>query len=127
MNGVCVFNKPPKASTQDHDLESKGKDLQPSAALITAVFIFSREVIGEPIRTLETESFKFVFKSDEEFLFALWVDKLDSEQFCQSLLKVIRMSFYQNFPQAPIQCRTGNMNCFSSFNTPLTNILKVVC
>ncbi len=123
-NGVCLYNKNLQAIPKNNPLEKLGNDLHSTTSFLMAISFFSKESVGEPIKSIITENYKFIFTFDKKFLFAILVDKSDAERNSRLLLKVIKRAFHENFPDANFEYQRGNLKYFSTFTEPLTALLK---
>ena len=59
-NGICVFHK---------KFGSLEEEPQSITGFLTAISMFSNAIIGEDIKILATNKFKFIFKTDDKFTF----------------------------------------------------------
>ena len=92
-NGICVFHR---------KFGSLEEEPQSIAGFLTAISMFSRATIGEDIKVLATNNFKFIFKADDRFTFISFVDKSDDHEDIQQVLENIKSNFYQKFPKVRV-------------------------
>ncbi|MHA1321908.1 MAG: hypothetical protein ACTSRL_03860 [Candidatus Helarchaeota archaeon] len=111
-NGICVFHK--KFGSLDEDPQSV-------SGFLTAVSMFSKAIIGEEIKVLATDNYKFIFHVDSRFIFVSFIDKSDHPADAQKRLKAIKNLFYRKFPEAEKVCESGNLTLFETFKVYLEN------
>ena len=114
-NGICVFHR---------KFGSLEEDPQSMAGFLTAISMFARATIGEDIKSLATDNFKFLFKSYGEFTFITFVDTSDENNNVQDLLKDVEECFRGLFPNANNTCTNGNLLIFRAFNQPLETLVN---
>lgn len=114
-NGICIFHK---------KYGSLEEDPQSIAGFLTAISMFSKAIIGEKVRILATNNFKFVFKTDGKFTFVTFVDNSDEFEDTQRLLENIKDLFYERYPQAEYECKSGNLTPFENFKSDLETIIN---
>ena len=115
QNGICIFHE---------KFGSLEEDPQSIAGFLTAMSMFSKSIIGEEIKTISTNRFKFVFKTDRKFLFVTFVDKNDKSSNTSQLLDNIKKMFYFRFPEAESDCKSGNLRPFEKFKFDLEDIIN---
>ena len=86
--------------------------------------MFSRATIGEDVRILATDNFKFVFKTSGKLIFVSFIDISDESNVTHQLLDEIKDLFYQKFPQAEDEFKSGNLSRFENFKSDLKNIIN---
>ncbi|MFX1297326.1 MAG: hypothetical protein ACFFD2_21035 [Promethearchaeota archaeon] len=114
-NGICVFHK---------KFGSLEEDPQSMAGFLTAISMFSEATVGENIKILETNNFKFTFNSDTKFTFITFTDNSDRHKNIQKLLDNIKNCFYKKFPKLKFLYKSGNLKPFKKFNGDLENIIS---
>ncbi len=115
-NGICVFHK---------KFGSLEEEPQSIAGFLTAISMFSNSIIGEDIKILATNSFKFIFKSDDKFTFITFADNTDGQEDIQVVLENIKNSFYQRFPDINNEYDRGRLNYYEAFNYELEKIISL--
>ncbi len=115
QNGICIFHE---------KYGSLEEDPQSIAGFLTAISMFSKSIIGEEIKSLSTNRFKFVFKTDGKFLFVTFVDKNDKSSNTRQLLDNIKKLFHIRFPKAEADCKSGNLSPFEKFKFDLEDIIR---
>lgn len=114
-NGICIFHQ---------KYGSLEEDPQAIAGFLIAISMFSKATVGEEIKTLVTDNFKFVFKTDGKFVFVTFVDKTDNSNYTQQQLDEIKTLFYNNYPQAESVCQSGNLQIFEKFKFEIGDIVN---
>ena len=114
-NGICIFHK---------KYGSLEEDPQSIAGFLTAISMFSKTIIGECIKILATNNFKFIFKPDDKFTFITFTDKSDREDKLQQVLENIKKRFYRKFPRVRKESKSGNLKIFERFNSDLDKIVN---
>lgn len=115
-NGICIFHK---------KYGSLEEDPQSIAGLLTALSMFSNSIIGEEIKFIATNNFKFYFKADDKCIFVTFNDNADPNENIQQKLENVRNLFYQKFPKIEQQYKSGNIKCFENFEEDLENSIKI--
>lgn len=114
-NGICIFHK---------KYGSLEEEPQSIAGFLTAISMFSSATIGEDIKLLATNNFKFIFKTDDNFAFIGFTDKSDTDERLLGMLDNIKNSFYEKFPEAQKEIKNGNLSVYERFNPDLDNIIN---
>ena len=115
-NGICLFHK---------KYGSLEEDPQSIAGLLTALSMFSNAVIGEEIKIIATNNFKFNSLADDKCIFVTFNDNSDRNEGIQQMLENIKDLFYQKFPQIEQQYKSGNLKCYENFGEDLGNLIKI--
>jgi hypothetical protein len=115
-NGICIFHK---------KYGSLEEDPQSIAGLLTALSMFSNSIIGEEIKIIATNNFKFYFKADDKCIFVTFNDNADCNESIQQKLENVRSLFYQKFPKLEQQYKSGNIQCFENFEENLEKIMNL--
>lgn len=122
-NGICIFHEDYRRSG---DRKDAGEDPQSVAGLLTAVSIFSKDVIRERVRTIATEHYKFFLDSDKEYMFAFLADDSHGNVDLQETLNAVKNYFYKKFPEVSTKHSSGDMNRFDALSGPVDSILKAI-
>jgi len=114
-NGICIFHE---------KFGSLEEEPQSIAGFLTAISMFSKAIIGEDIKILATENFKFIFRTYGKLTFVSFIDKLDKLDKMHQLLENIKNCFYQSFPDVENELLSGNLRQFEKFKLDLKNIIN---
>lgn len=113
-NGICIFHK---------KFGSLEEDPQSMAGFLTAISMFSKATVGEDIRVIATDNFKFTFKGGDEFTFIAFADTSDDNSGMQDLLQNVEVRFRDLFPHAEDNGARGNLMNFKAFEFPLETLI----
>jgi hypothetical protein len=87
-DGVCIFKG------EDEHLQ---EDSQVMAGFLTAIAMFANSVVGENLRSVTTETYKFVFYFEDQLQFVVLTDRAEEQSRIKTFLLNAKLRFYSKF------------------------------
>lgn len=114
-NGVCIFHE--KYGSLD-------EEPQAIAGFLTALSMFTSSTVGEPIRDIKTQNYKFTYHFDSGLTFVAFTDKADSFETIQNFLMNTKYQFYQRYPDMKSPSSNYNLAVLESFRPDLEILIQ---
>lgn len=113
-SGICLYHK--KYGSLDEEPQS-------IAAFLTAVSMFSNEIVGEKVRIISTDNFKFIFKTDGKLMLTVFTDRSDQNERVLEMMDTVKIRVFQRFPGIDKVIEKGNLLISERFDSDLDEIV----
>ena len=95
------------------------------SGLLTSFMHFTTQIIGEEMRLFETETFRIIFSTTEDLMFALAMERKGSVQFAEKILKRLHLHFIEKYGTEIETSFSGDITAFPDINNELEEMLQL--
>lgn len=95
------------------------------SGLLTSFMHFSKEILQEEIRLVETKNFRMVFSFNEELVFVVLMDRKGPVGFAEKILNRMMQRFTKQFQEEITASFGGNVSSFASIGEQMEEITKL--
>ena len=113
-SGICLYHK---------KYGSLKEEPQSIAGFLTAISMFSNAIVGEKIRIISTDNFKFIFKTDDKLMLTVFTDKSDQNERLLEMMDIVKIRVFQRFPGIDKIIEKGNLLISERFDSDLDEIV----
>ncbi|MCF2141789.1 MAG: hypothetical protein K9W44_17180 [Candidatus Lokiarchaeota archaeon] len=94
------------------------------SGLITSVMLFSKEILREDIRLIETDNFRLIFSLDEEIITVLLMDRAGPINLAEKILERLQKRFIRKYRDQIERSFRGDVTAFTEITQQIEEITQ---